>query len=132
MGRKRAYAQKGTYEIKSGSHHGGGRLPGATISIPDHEGRNEQLGLSVVASPFKHAKATVPEWVIAISGPTRLLERVDRVVYDYEDDKKRSADVRHRWGEFFEHFEHRAFGTKAPKVTATVHMRNGTKLTLKN
>ncbi|MCB9832065.1 MAG: C1 family peptidase [Planctomycetes bacterium] len=124
--RKRAYAKAGSYTVVPGGYGQDGKLAGATIVLGDESQKTgEELVLTVAPSPFKHELATVPEWVMRITGPERLLEVIDHVVYGYEDDRARSARVTRRWGEFFDGFEHRAYGSQAPAIEAVVHYTNG-------
>ncbi|MBK9385868.1 MAG: C1 family peptidase [Planctomycetes bacterium] len=130
ISRKRVRAPAGPYTISGGHYLSDRPLAGVEIQLGSVETPSESLALSVSSSPFQHPSATTPEWILAIVGPEKLMTRIAKVVYEYEDSKPRVARVTQRWGEFYECFEHRAYAAAAPAVKATVHFEDGTTLGL--
>lgn len=106
-------------------------LDAQTITVEDRPAeRREQLGVVLEPVPITTPDAA-PEWRVRLVGPERDLSRVEAVLWETETGGVyRGLTATHRWGEFFDGFEHRSFGDPPEKITARVIVRDGPMITL--
>ncbi len=131
LGRKRALVKSGTYAGMQGRIGDGKYLSNKTVEIDSKiHATPETLSLKVELSPFKHEEATIPEYIMRLEGPEKLMTQVTQVVYTYKDSRQRNATVTRRWGEFYAGFENRMLSILKPAVTAQVTLADGKRIEL--